>query len=114
MRSARSKPKTAETTRKTTISTESNPVLEALRRREDGTEVVNVKWVRHYRRRVAVLAQKTEWELAHAAEDEIFRLVLREIALGRVPTLDKAQKLAKAALRTSEINFARTCGPWKH
>ena len=53
---------------------------------------------------IQVLAGR-DGEKAHSAEDDLFRDVLKAIAKGS----KNAQKLAEAALKSSELMFQRHC-----
>jgi len=79
----------------------------------NGTEVVNVSWVVVMRHRMkCLIREKLDYEQAHGGEDMIYLTVLEEIAKNKDLDISKVRALAKAAIRTQEIHFPRTCGPW--
>lgn len=48
---------------------------------------------------------ETDWECAHSLEDQLHRKILHAIANGA----ENPQELAKAALKTKNIQFTRHC-----
>jgi hypothetical protein len=53
-----------------------------------------------------VRAKASDGEVAHNAEDDLYRLVLRSISDG---TCDDPAACAREALKTLDIDFARWC-----
>lgn len=63
-----------------------------------GVEEVEIKVIE-------IAAKQLDSEAAHSMEDDLWRMVLTQIAVGH----PDPSSLAKAALKTTELDFARWC-----